>query len=100
MTKCENQLKEILCVDAHIEEITHAARYIQFYENAASSFEKETTNIMSELFEAMDGNYTYIEEYEQQHLQLFHDAFTLLDSGSTSQKEHFDELITTWNSLR
>lgn len=81
LTKCEDQLKEILCVHAHMEEVTHAARYIQFYEKTASGLEKETANFLSELFEVMDKNYTHM----MNHIRsLFR---SLSGSGSDSVRE-------------
>lgn len=68
LKKCEAQLKDILYVDAHMEEITDGARYIQFYEKAAVGLEKETSNILSELFGAMDENYTHMLEHMRSFL--------------------------------
>ena len=56
--KCEAQLKEILRTDAHLEELKHGAKYIQFYQKAAFGFQKEVSYLVSEVFEAMNQNYT------------------------------------------
>ena len=56
--KCEAQLKEILRTDAHLEELKHGANYIQCYEKAAFGFQKEVSYLVSEVFEAMNQNYT------------------------------------------
>ncbi len=58
LSKCEEQLKDILCTDAHLEEMLHETRYIRFYEKAANDLEQELADMLSALMERMDENYT------------------------------------------
>lgn len=63
LKKCAEQLKEITNTEVHLEEITNGAGYIQFYEKKALDFEKEASYVLSEMFEAMNENYTHMMEH-------------------------------------
>ncbi len=79
--KCEAQLKEILRTDAHLEELKHGAKYIQFYEKAAFGFQKEVSYLVSEVFEAMNQNYTRMLEHMRSMFR------SLRDSGNETIQE-------------
>lgn len=79
--KCEAQLKEILRTDAHLEELKHGARYIQFYEKAAFWFQKEVSYLASEVFEAMNQNYTRMLDHMRSMFR------SLRDSGNETIQE-------------
>lgn len=79
--KCEAQLKEILRTDAHLEELKHGAKYIQFYEKAAFWFQKEVSYLASEVFEAMNQNYTHMLDHMRSMFR------SLRDSGNETIQE-------------
>ncbi len=79
--KCEAQLKEILRTDAHLEELKHGAKYIQFYEKAAFWFQKEVSYLASEVFEAMNQNYTRMLDHMRSMFR------GLRDSGNETLQE-------------
>lgn len=81
LKKCEAQLKEIINTEAHLEEITNGARYIQFYEKGSIGFEKEASNVLSEMLDAMNENYTHMVEHMR---SLFH---SLRGSGAERIRE-------------
>ena len=79
--KCEAQLKEILRTDAHLEELKHGAKYIQFYQKAAFGFQKEVSYLVSEVFEAMNQNYTRMLDHMRSMFR------SLRDSGNKTIQE-------------
>lgn len=69
VTKCSMQMHDMVKTAAHMENIREEARYLQFYETIAYEYEKESTVIISEMFENMNQNYSHMVEHMSGMLQ-------------------------------
>lgn len=61
VSKCHMQMQEMIRTDAHVEDLTDRARYLQFYEKIAQGCEKEATQMLDEMFTDMQENYGHMQ---------------------------------------
>lgn len=84
--QCNMQLMEILRTEAHMEDIQNQDRYLQFYEQVANKYEKEGSEIISEMLEDMEQNYTHMSD----HMKSVANELNNVQKGSVNGRIFYD----------